>query len=378
MLVGPSATGKTSARTALLRVLSIIDKQESESYVINPKSVTKDTLFGSLDPITREWTDGVFTRILRTIVDNQRGEMYKRHWIVFDGDVEPEWVENLNSVLDDNKLLTLPNGERISLPPNVRIVFEVENLNFATPATVSRCGIVFFSQNTLTFDDIVKYHIHNLSHNPIITQTHIMFNEFIDLPISDMVEIQKQFSETICQTLYDSLNVCSQFWNSNSKNAVMILPPASCIATLFALLTASFVLSFRQQNPNDVFLQKATVFAAFWAFALPFNNNYRQKFDLMFREDPIFDSLLPSSSLTKFIISNETEDWLSIEEFQFEKGIEDFVPTVVTEIIRKIIQMATIGNHSVVLCGPTGVGKQTVLQASLALFSEMNTIRLKF
>ncbi len=69
-----------------------------------------------------EWTDGLFTSILRKIVDNLRGEDSKRHWIVFDGDVDPEWVENLNSVLDDNKLLTLPNGERLNLPPNVRIM----------------------------------------------------------------------------------------------------------------------------------------------------------------------------------------------------------------------------------------------------------------
>lgn len=57
----------------------------------------------------------------RRIIDNVRGELQKRQWIIFDGDVDPEWVENLNSVLDDNKLLTLPNGERLSLPPNVRI-----------------------------------------------------------------------------------------------------------------------------------------------------------------------------------------------------------------------------------------------------------------
>lgn len=55
------------------------------------------------------------------IIDNVRGELQKRQWIIFDGDVDPEWVENLNSVLDDNKLLTLPNGERLSLPPNVRL-----------------------------------------------------------------------------------------------------------------------------------------------------------------------------------------------------------------------------------------------------------------
>ena len=55
------------------------------------------------------------------IIDNVRGEINKRQWIIFDGDVDPEWVENLNSVLDDNKMLTLPNGERLNLPPNVSL-----------------------------------------------------------------------------------------------------------------------------------------------------------------------------------------------------------------------------------------------------------------
>ena len=75
-----------------------------------------------------EWTDGIFTYIIRKISENQRGESSKRHWIIFDGDVDPEWVENLNSVLDDNKILTLPNGERLAIPPNVKIMFEVESL----------------------------------------------------------------------------------------------------------------------------------------------------------------------------------------------------------------------------------------------------------
>lgn len=65
------------------------------------------------------WSVAVSKPFQTRIIDNVRGELQKRQWIVFDGDVDPEWVENLNSVLDDNKLLTLPNGERLSLPPNV-------------------------------------------------------------------------------------------------------------------------------------------------------------------------------------------------------------------------------------------------------------------
>ena len=117
---------------------------EGVAHVIDPKAMSKQALYGVLDPNTREWRDGLFTAILRKIIDNVRGEINKRQWIIFDGDVDPEWVENINSVLDDNRLLTLPNGERLSLPPNVRIMFEVQDLKYATLATVSRCGMVRF------------------------------------------------------------------------------------------------------------------------------------------------------------------------------------------------------------------------------------------
>ncbi len=62
------------------------------------QAISKEALYGVLDPNTREWTDGLFTHILRKIIDNVRGEINKRQWIIFDGDVDPEWVENLNSV----------------------------------------------------------------------------------------------------------------------------------------------------------------------------------------------------------------------------------------------------------------------------------------
>ena len=159
MLVGPSGCGKSAAWKVLAEAIERVDKIKTEWYIIDPKAIIKDELYGKLDATTLEWTDGVFTGVLRKITENQRGESSKKHWIVFDGDVDPEWAENLNSVLDDNKLLTLPNGERIQIPSNVRLLFEVETLKHATLATVSRCGMVWFSEEVITLNMIFNNYL---------------------------------------------------------------------------------------------------------------------------------------------------------------------------------------------------------------------------
>jgi dynein heavy chain 1, cytosolic len=96
MMVGASGTGKSTAWRVLLEAVGKLDGVEGVSYVIDPKVMSKDALYGTLDSTTREWTDGLFTQVLRRIIDNVRGEVDKRHWIIFDGDVDPIWVENLN------------------------------------------------------------------------------------------------------------------------------------------------------------------------------------------------------------------------------------------------------------------------------------------
>ena len=76
-------------------------------------------------------------------------------------------MENLNSVLDDNKLLTLPNGERLNIPSNVRIMFEVQDKKYAALATVSRCGMIWFSEDVLSLEMIYENYFLRLSNVPL-------------------------------------------------------------------------------------------------------------------------------------------------------------------------------------------------------------------
>ena len=63
--------------------------------------------------------------------------------MVLDGDLDANWIESMNSVMDDNRMLTLASNERIPLKSNMRMVFEIRDLDYATPATVSRAGILY-------------------------------------------------------------------------------------------------------------------------------------------------------------------------------------------------------------------------------------------
>ncbi|XP_028270606.1 dynein heavy chain 10, axonemal isoform X2 [Parambassis ranga] len=148
MVVGPTGGGKSVVIKTLCKAQTKLGLQ-TKLYCLNPKAITVNELYGILDPDTRDWTDGILSKIFRDV--NKPTEKQERRYILFDGDVDALWVENMNSVMDDNRLLTLANGERIRLQSHCALLFEVGDLQYASPATVSRCGMVFVDPKNLRY-----------------------------------------------------------------------------------------------------------------------------------------------------------------------------------------------------------------------------------
>lgn len=140
IISGPSCSGK-SVIWEMLRASNMKAGMTVKIEVLSPKSMAKEDLLGGLDCDTREWKDGILISAARNAATSD-----SNYWIVCDGDIDPEWVEGLNSVLDDNKILTLPNGERITLGDNVNFIFETHDLSYVSPATISRVGMLHINE----------------------------------------------------------------------------------------------------------------------------------------------------------------------------------------------------------------------------------------
>ncbi|OQD64253.1 hypothetical protein PENPOL_c008G07704 [Penicillium polonicum] len=395
MMVGKSGAGKSAAWKILLQAMQRIEGVEGVSHIIDSKVMSKESLYGNLDSTTREWTDGLFTGILRKIVDNLRGEDSKRHWIVFDGDVDPEWVENLNSVLDDNKLLTLPNGERLNLPSNVRIMFEVESLKYATLATVSRCGMVWFNADTVTPTMMISNYVESLR-----TKTFEDLDE--DSAPAGTAAIRTQDAQdTVATILKQFLEVddlvLKALEEAKKYNHIMEFTDIRALNTLFSLLNKACrnVLEYNAQHPDfpldpeqiESYMSKKLLLTLVWSLTGDCPLNDRKAFGKYITGMSTID--LPpdgDSSLIDYDVILPKSDWTSWHSQVPTIDINThsvtqtdvIIPTVDTVRHEDVLYSWLAEHKPLLLCGPPGSGKTMTLFAALRKLPNMEVVGLNF
>ncbi|KAG8627876.1 hypothetical protein KVT40_003749 [Elsinoe batatas] len=396
MMVGSSGTAKSAAWETLLAAMQRVDGVEGVSHIIDPKVMSKEELYGSMDSTTREWTDGLFTSILRKIVDNLRGEDSKRHWIIFDGDVDPEWVENLNSVLDDNKLLTLPNGERLSLPPNVRIMFEVETLKYATLATVSRCGMVWFSDDTISSDVMVRHELDELRH--------ATFDDLDEEALASVSgttatkDLQAQIADLLIRKLSQD-GLCRNALNEARKLPhIMDFTEIRALNTLFCLIrkACKSVLEYNGKHPEfplepeqvEAYVTKKLVLAFVWSFSGDCPLAQRKIFgDYIISQTGLELPMLgEQTSVIDFDVSLPEAQWVpwqnqvpSIEVNTHSITQTDVVIPTVDTVRHEDVLYSWLAEHKpLLLCGPPGSGKTMTLFSALRKLTTMEVVGLNF
>ncbi|KAI9809961.1 MAG: hypothetical protein M1825_000394 [Sarcosagium campestre] len=397
MMVGDSASGKSSAWKVLMQALQRVEGVEGVFHIIDSKVMSKEALYGTLDGTTREWTDGLFTGILRKIVDNLRGEDSKRHWIVFDGDVDPEWVENLNSVLDDNRLLTLPNGERLGLPANVRIMFEVETLKYATLATVSRCGMVWFNDDTVTPAMMVTNYLDSLRSRA--------FEDLDEDTVATgqtsarALAVQVQTADLLSQHLSAGSTIEKCLEEARCHNHIMEFTNARALSTLFSLLnkTCRTMIEYNMQHvdfpldPEQVesYVSKKLLLALVWSLTGDCPLGDRATFgefvvNLTASASPVAAG--GAASLIDFDVALPKADWVpwqsqvpTIEVNTHSITETDVVIPTLDTVRHEDVLYSWLAEHKpLLLCGPPGSGKTMTLFAALRKLPNMEVVGLNF
>eukprot|EP01084_Bolivina_argentea_P009096 17033_1 len=222
-VIGGNGAGKSSVWQMLYKAYNELgDKTVYEAF--NPKAVKNDELYGWLSASTGDWYDGILSTLMRNMsrCDPTSGynasQAYK--WIVLDGDIDPEWIESLNTVMDDNKVLTLVSNERIPLSASMRLLFEVSHLKNATPATVSRAGILYINEADIGWKPMIDSWIDARDDEQLRSALRALFNKYVTaellqhlnknfkyvVPITD---IQKLRTLTYLLQCIDNISSCS-------------------------------------------------------------------------------------------------------------------------------------------------------------------------
>ncbi|KFP53735.1 Dynein heavy chain 17, axonemal, partial [Cathartes aura] len=344
-VIGNAGCGKSQVLRSLNKTYQNM-KRKPVTVDLDPKAVTCDELFGVIHPSTREWKDGLFSSTMRDLANiTHKGPK----WIILDGDIDPMWIESLNTVMDDNKVLTLASNERIPLNPTMRLLFEISHLRTATPATVSRAGILYINPTDLGW-------------NPIVTswiETRAVQSEKANLMI-----------------LFDKyLPVCLEKLKSGFKKITPI-PEVTVIQTVLYLLECLLTPQTAPPDSPRELYELYFVFACSWAFGgAMFQDqlvDYRLEFSKWWVNEFKTIKFPSQGTIFDYYIDLETKKFMlwteKVPKFELDPEVPlqaSMVHTTETIRIRYFMDLLMEKRRPVMLVGNAGTGKSVLMRDKL-------------
>ena len=353
MVLGPSGSGKTSCIRTLMNAMTAVGEPHVEKRM-NPKSITAHQMFGRLDVATNDWTDGIFAVMWRWAAKQKKSNI----WICLDGPVDALWIENLNTVLDENKLLTLANADRIPMTPTMKMIFEVENLNNASPATVSRAGMIYMAAASLGWEPVLEAWLGKLADQ----ETAVLLRELYQRNMGPLLQFM---FETLTLTMHNE-----------SVNTV-----GYTIRYLEQLLIRAQAANHGASLPGDV-VTRLFVFAVIWGTCGTLETDDQARLDKYLREETNLD--MPEQheehhqagdTVFEYMVdpaSGQWRHWASqVPEYAYpnvKKPVFSsiIVPTVDNTRVMYLMQMLAEQRHNVLLIGQSGTAKTVTINAYLS------------
>ncbi|PZC81208.1 hypothetical protein B5X24_HaOG213309 [Helicoverpa armigera] len=346
MLVGMPFSGKTKSYHALGHALKYVsekgwmDENAVEWIVINPKSITMGQLYGQFDPVSHEWSDGILAVSYRAFAVSTNSN---RKWLVFDGPVDAIWIENLNTVLDDNKKLCLMSGEIIQLAPTTNLMFEPMDLEAASPATVSRCGMIYMEPKGLGWKALLESWLNKLPHTLHTVNRNLirnLFNRFMS-PLLWLVE----YSGLVRQMYITS--------RSNMVQACM---------HLFDCFMDDFHDEKYLENISDLDiraqLEGVFFFSCIWSIGATLEADSRPKFDMLFRG--LLEKEFPEKGKGKW--KPWADDVLTAPPISRDTPPNQILVTTLDSVRYLALFKLMVTHHKLVMMvGPTGTGKSSYI-----------------
>ncbi|KAG8444848.1 hypothetical protein GDO86_009850 [Hymenochirus boettgeri] len=338
IVAGPPASGKSSCIRALVQALDHLQASPEEPanklVKINPLSVDDSSLMFGGKNVSQTWEDGIVTYVWKRAIRSRSDT-----WLWFDGHLSPSWCDNFNSVLGPEKVLQLCNGDHLEVPENVKLLFETTDLQQASPATLSKAGILYMEREALGWRPLAKVWLDNRN---------------------------QQESAVLSKAFYKTLDPIFNFILHDTKPVVPVTE-VGLFRTCTNLL--AIMLNDKAQSiGGQLHIERLFIFCLIWSMGALIENADRKKFNELLK---VYTSVLPDDeheiSVFDYYLdeSGEWDTWQSrLPEMTYIGSTdimgEVFIETQDTLIVRTFLEYAGMAQH-VLLTGHQGCGKTALM-----------------